>query len=139
MGIFSAQSVVSEEVELQDKNAYLESCIYDEVSMLPQERREEFLRSDACKSLEEAGILKNKTIVRLSKTDDLERRISMAAIQLSKESNDQLFEKLTKNRIKERELLDRINQKYANKATKVAKMGQKEYLKNKLPIAFMRK
>lgn len=139
MGIFNTQAIISEEVELQDKNAYLEACIFDEVSMLPQERREEFLRSDACKTLEEAGILKNKTIVRLSKTDDLERRISMAAIQLSKENNDPLFEKLTKNRIKERELLDKINQKYANKATKVAKMGQKEYLKNRLPVAFMRK
>lgn len=138
MGIFSPNQVVMEN-ELSNVNELLESFIYDEISRNSDEKRKEFVNSEHAQAMVEAGIIGRKTLVRLSKMDDLERRIGMAAIQLSKESNDSLYDQLIKVRIKERELLEKINNKYANKATRVAKMGQKEYLKNKMPVAFIRK
>lgn len=138
MGIFSPNQVVMEN-ELSNVNELLESYIYDELSRNSDEKRQEFVNSDQAQAMIEAGIIGRKTLVKLSKVDDLERRIGMAAIQLSKESNDALYDQLMKVRIKERELLEKINNKYANKATRVAKIGQKEYLKNKMPVAFIRK
>ena len=138
MGIFSPNQVVMEN-ELSNVNELLESFIYDEISRNSDEKRKEFVNSEQAQAMVEAGIIGRKTLVRLSKMDDLERRIGMAAIQLSKESNDSLYDQLIKVRIKERELLEKINNKYANKATRVAKIGQKDYLKNKMPVAFIRK
>lgn len=138
MGIFSPNSVVMEN-ELKDTNELLEAYIYDELSRLSDEKREEFVQSEYAQSMLESGLISRKTLVRLSKNDDLERRIGMAAIQLSKEHDDVLYDQLVKVRIKERELLEKINNKYANKATRVAKIGQKDYLKNKMPVAFIRK
>lgn len=138
MGIFSASTMVMEN-ELKQPEELLESYIYDEISRLSDEKRAEFVNSQEAQGMLEAGLISRKTLVRLSKNDDLERRIGMAAIQLSKESDDVLYDQLVKVRIKERELLDKINTKYANKATRVAKIGQKDYLKNKMPVAFIRK
>lgn len=138
MGIFSPNQVVMEN-ELSNPNELLESFIYDEISRNSDEKRQEFVNSEAAQAMLEAGLISRKTLVRLSKNDDLERRIGMAAIQLSKENNDSLYDQLIKVRIKERELLEKINNKYANKASRVAKIGQKEYLKNKMPVAFIRK
>lgn len=140
MGIFSPQneSFIMEQ-ELKNPNELLESMIYDEVSRLPDERRKEFVNSEEAQAMMESGLISRKTLVRLSKKDDLERRIGMAAIQMAKENNDMLYDQLIRNRIKERELLDKINTKYASKASRVAMIGQKEFLKQKLPITFFRK
>lgn len=139
MGIFGNGSTLVMENELKNQEELLEAYIYDEISRLSDEKREEFVNSQEAQGMLEAGLISRKTLVRLSKNDDLERRIGMAAIQLSKESDDALYDQLIKVRIKERELLDKINAKYANKATRVAKIGQKDYLKNKMPVAFIRK
>lgn len=138
MGIFGTSTIVMEN-ELKQPEELLESYIYDEISRLSDEKRQEFVNSQEAQGMLEAGLISRKTLVRLSKNDDLERRIGMAAIQLSKESDDALYDQLVKVRIKERELLDKINAKYANRATRVAKIGQKDYLKNKMPVAFIRK
>lgn len=122
-----------------NKSELLESYIYDEISKLSQETIQEFVYSQQAQAMVEAGIIGKKTLVKLSKVDDLERRIGMAALQLAKDKSDPLFDKLVKVRVKEKELLDQINNKYINKATQVAKIGQKDYLKNKIPVGFMRK
>jgi len=138
MGIFSTENV-SMDNELLNPDELLESYIYDELSRLPDERRKEVLESEEMEALEEARIISRKTLVRLSREDDYARRVKMAALQLAKNNNDVLFDKLAKNRIKERELLDKIVTKYGTKASRVAKIGQKAYLKKKLPLAFFRK
>ena len=138
MSIFGNASS-SLEGELLNPNELLESYIYDEVSRLPDDRRQEFIASEEAAAMVEAGVIGRRTLVRLSKADDLSRRLKMASLQLAKDNDDVLFTKLAKNRIKERELLDKITAKYSMKATKVAKIGQKSYLKKKLPITFFRK
>lgn len=142
MGLFSGNGSTGEfvlEQEFTDPNALGEALIYDEVSRLPDDRRKEFCESEAAQAMMEKGLISRKTLVRLSKQDDLERRIGMAAIQCAKDSNDFLYDQLIKNRIKEKELLAKIKTKYATKAGKAATVGQKTYLKGKLPTTFMRK
>lgn len=139
MSIFSPNSNHGLDSELKNPEALLESYIYDEISKLPDERQHEFARSEQAQAMMESGIISKKTLVRLSKADDLERRIGMAALQLAKDSDDMLFDQLMKVRMKEKELLDKINKKYAKKAIKAAKIGQKDYLKGKIPVGFMRK
>lgn len=138
MGIFTPNGSMTIDHEF-NKDELLESFIYDEISRLSDEKRQEFVNSEAAQVMVEAGLIGKKTLVKLSKNDDLERRMGMAALQLAKDSNDILFDQLTKVRLKERELLDKINKKYEMKAAKAAKIGQKEYLKGKIPVGFMRK
>lgn len=137
MGVFSPNTMITEQ-ELTNPSELLESYIYDELSRLSDNKREEFVKSEQAKVMVEAGLISRKTLVRLSKEDDLSRRLKMASLQLAKDSDDVLYDQLTKVRVKERELLDKITNKYTNKATRVAKIGQKDYLKNKMPVAFMR-
>jgi hypothetical protein len=116
----------------------LEAYILNELSQLPDEIKESFATSEEAKTLLERGIISKKTIVRLNKTDDLSRRIKLAAFQAAKEHNDSLWDQLVKNRIKEKDLIEKIVQKYHTKATQSAKLGQRDYLKSNLGKNFMR-
>ena len=60
----------------------------------------------------------------------------MACLVLAKRNKDPLWTKLSLNRVKEKQLLGKIKQKYSSKGTKLAKTGQKEYLKQKMPAGF---
>lgn len=117
---------------------FLEACIADEVSHLSDEKIQEFCQSEEAQALVEAGVMRKKTLVRLSKKDDMSRRRTMAAFTIAREKNDPLWSKLVKNRVMERKLIGEIVKKYGSKAEKVAKVGQKEYLKQKMPLSFMR-
>lgn len=139
MGIFSSQNTLTtESSDLKNPNELLGAYIIDEISRLDDDLKEEFINSETCKSLQEARVLKKKTLVRLSKNDDLTRRKTMAAFQIAKDEKWREWDLLVKNRIKERELIAKIVQKAGNRADKAAKMGQKAYLSQKLPLAFLR-
>ena len=90
-------------------------------------------------ALVEAKVLGKRTFVRLSKMDDLDRRSTMAALQLAREANDPLWKKLTIVQAKRKELIAKIKQKYSSKSHRVAMVGQKEYIKTmrKVPRSFM--
>ena len=133
------------EENFKNPNEVLEMMIVDEVSQLPDEKIQEFCQPGGVgEVLVSEGKLKNKTLVRLSKKDDLSRRTKMMALQVAKEKNDPLWTKLAKNRIKERELIAAITNKYGTKATTLAKKAQNEYLhggadkKPVLPKSFMK-
>ena len=125
-----------------DENVVVEAFIVDEVSHLPESKIREFCESGGLgEQLVQEGKLKNKTLVRLSKKDDLSRRTKMGALLLAKEANDPLYKKLVINRAKKKELIEKIMQKYGHKGEKVAKQAQAEYLKGGkkaiLPKSFM--
>lgn len=138
MGIYTTQGNNTITETLQNPGELLESYIYDELCYLSDEKKQEFINSEEAKVMEEAGLISRRTLVRLSKQDDLSRRLRMAAFQLAKEKDDALWKKLVANRVKERELISAISAKYGSKATQVAKIGQRDYLKQKMPLAFMR-
>lgn len=141
MGMFST-GVITESIEtvFSDPNAIISQLIEMEVSQLPQEKIEEFCAPGGVgETLVAEGKLSKKTIVRLSKKDDLSKRKKMAALNLAKQNNDPLWDKLAMNRVKERELIAKIMAKYGNKAQKVAVQSQKDFLKGAhLPKSFMK-
>ena len=87
------------------------------------------MNSEEFKYLEEAGVVGRKDIFRMSKQADLDRRIMLAAMQMAREKGDNDFELLRKNRIKERQLLDRIYKKYNNMVKRDAKKAQQKLIK----------
>ena len=117
---------------------FLEQCIVDEVSHLTDEQIQEFCNSPEAEQMVQEGTMRKKTLVRLSKKDDMSRRRTMAAFSIAREKKDPLWAKLVKNRVQERKLIGEIVKKYGTKADRVAKVGQKEYLKHKMPLSFMR-
>lgn len=116
----TAQSVVE---------ATAASYLYAELAKLDDEARKEFVESAEAEALLEKAVLNKKTMVRLSRQDDMARRVKIAAYQLAKDKKDQLWTKLVLNRVKERQLIVKIVQKYHNAAVKLAKVGQREFIK----------
>lgn len=143
MGIYGKQILenYTNDAELVNVNELMEMFLVDELSRMPKEQLQEFCAPGGpADALVEANILRRKTIVRLSKADDEERRATLAAFKLAKDAKDPLWDKLVKNRVKEKELIQAIKNKYGNKAERAAKLGQKEFLKHKfkLPSSFMK-
>lgn len=125
--------------ELHDWDAFQEGCIYLEAMNLSADERRELVESPEFLALEAKGLIGKRTIVKLKASDDLERRETMAAFQLAKEANDPLWDKLSLNRVKERELIGKIQTKYRPRAARVAKVGQKEYIKRIKSGQFVKK
>jgi hypothetical protein len=140
MGLFNNTKTEENimEMELQNPNELAEAMILDELSFLTDDQKEEFAVSEVCTELIEEGLLKRQSVVRLTRNDDLSRRMKLAAFQLAKERQDPLWSMLVKNRVKERALIGKIMQKYRGQAGKAAKVSQKTYIKGKLPLSMLR-
>lgn len=115
--------------DLQDYDTYQEGCIFIECMNLSADERKALVESPEFLALEAKGLIGRKTIVKLKVDDDLTRRETMAAFQLAKEANDPLWDKLALNRVRERELIGKLRTKYRNKAAKISKQGQRDYIK----------
>ena len=144
MGVYSSNGVnkfesIEEAAEGMDLAPLEEAYIYDELSHLTDENKKAFLQSEECKAMEEKALIGRKTLVRLDKNDDLTRRTKMAAFEMAKQKGDVLWDKLALNRVKERDLISKIMKKYGSKAQRIARVGQREHLKKKMPTTFMRK
>lgn len=133
-------SIINE--EFKDASQLEECFIADEVSRLPEDKIKEFCEAGGVgEQLVQEGKLRKKTLVRLSKQDDLTRRTKMGALLLAKERKDPLYDKLVKNRMMKRDLVNKIMKKYGSKGQRIAKQAQSEYLhgnKSVLPKNFMK-
>lgn len=107
-----------------------EAYIYDELSHLPDNVLEEFLDSDECQAMLEAGMVSRRTLVRLSKNDDLSRRTTMAALEMARKANDSDYRIAVKYRKLYKNAIAKIMRKYKGKAEKQAKTSQKAFIKN---------
>lgn len=135
---FETQESINLDTVLKDPQALQESFIYDELSQLSSDKIQEFVNSNEAQVMVEKGLIGRKTLVRLSKKDDVKRRTGMANIQLAKDRNDILYKQLIKTRERERDLLRKIDAKYENIGERIAKTAQATFLKNKIPKAYMR-
>lgn len=132
MGFFDTRGIVNTEPiseMVKDFDAYQEGCIYLEMMDLSVEDRAALMETPEFLALEAKGLIGKRTIVKLKKEDDLERRETMAAFELARDMADPLWDKLAANRVKERELISKIKAKYKNKATIIAMNTQKDYIK----------
>ena len=126
--------------DLNSSRRLQEAFLIDDLSRLPSDQLREFCESDEAKALVEANVLRKPTLVRLSKKDDETRRIKIAAYEICKEENPNLWKKLADNRVKEKKLINQIMTLYRSRAIKKARAEQKEYIKTakkvKFPISF---
>lgn len=137
MSFFQEDETTVLETGVTDQTSLMEHIFVQAVASMNEEHRNEYLQSDEVKALEEAGVIGKKTIVRLTKMDDLTRRIKIAAFQKAKEDGDANWVALRKNRIKERELIGKIMAKYGTRVKRDAVVAQKSLLKI-TPNAFTR-
>ena len=130
MGMFTSGTMEGSIDQIfQDPKAYIAECNALEVSQLPLAKIKEFCAPGGVgEQMVAEGTFKKKTLVRLNKQDDLTRRTKTAALQLARENNDPLWDKLAANRVKERELINKIMAKYGNKGQKAAIQSKKDFL-----------
>lgn len=99
---------------LQNPSALVELFIADEYYHMDDEAGKAMLESDEMKALEEAGVVKKRTLVRLSKQDDYTRRVTLAAVQKAKEANSPDWKKLRKAQAMRKTALANIVKRYGN-------------------------
>lgn len=112
-----------------DDQFMIESAIVQQVEMMNDRERSEYLNSEEFQNLVEAGVVGRRAIVRMSRAADLDRRIHLLSLQMAKENGDADWEALRRNRIAERKLLDKIYKKYNNRVQQQATMSQKRLIK----------
>lgn len=117
---------IAQEVEDNMQTAAMESLTYFEGR---EEAVKSFTESAEVQALVEARKMSKKTFVRLGKADDLTRREHMACLIIAREKGDPLFKQLQINRQKERKLRNAIFKRYINQARRVAKLSQKQHVK----------
>lgn len=130
MGIYS-ENVHDEDFGL-DMDALVEAFLIDDLTHnYGEDTIKEFCAAGGVgEALLEAKVLSSKrTMVRLSKETDLERRKVIAAIQMARAKNDPLYNKLVKYQLLRKQTRQKIVSKYGNKATRAAIQGQKAYIK----------
>lgn len=110
---------------ISDKRSLMEALIIDCLTRMDDEQRGRILNSTEFDQLSEAAGVGKRNIVRLNKMSDFERRVHLAALQKAKEVGDADWEALRKNRIKERQLQERIFKKYSNRVTRDVKVAQR--------------
>lgn len=114
---------------IEDANSLIEAFIYDTITSQGEEYTKQFLESAECKALQEAGVLGKKTIVRMTKVDDLSRRIKLAALQKAKEDRDPNYLMLKKVIAKKKDLSSKIMSKYASRVKNDAIKSQRALMK----------
>lgn len=114
---------------IQDANALIEAFIYDTITSMGEEYTRQFLESEECKALEEAGVLGKKTIVRMTKVDDLSRRIKLAVLQKAKEDRDPNYLMLKKVIAKKKDLSAKLMAKYKSRVKNDAVKSQRALMK----------
>lgn len=124
-----------------DMDKLVESYLVDDLTYNygPETIKEFCAPGGVGEALVEAKVLGKRTLVRLSKKDDLDRRQTIAAFQMARENNDPLWNKLVKVQAQRKDIIAKIKQKYAMKSQRAAVAGQKEYIKTmrKVPKSFM--
>lgn len=112
-----------------DQDALLENMLIDQMNRMTDEEFSAYTESADFQNLVEAGVLGRRSVVKMTRKDDLNRRIHLASIQMAREQGDADWEALRKNRVNERRLLKKIYTKYANRVRRDAMQSQKRLIK----------
>ena len=131
MGIYS-ENGYNDEFGI-DMDALVEAFLVDDLTHHYSENtvREFCAPNGVGESLLEAKVLSNKrTMVRLSKATDLNRRKTIAAIMMARAKKDPLYNKLVKYQLLRKQTRAKIVEKYGNRAARAAMVAQKQYMKN---------
>jgi hypothetical protein len=133
MSVFGSGSVNNQpDLVLEDvEEKVLQSIVMAEITAgLNEEEMGAFLESEEYAVLAEANRFKKNTLIRLNKSDDLERRTSMAALALAKESNSTAYKQYEKYMKLAKKAKKQILLKYDSKGERIAKKAQQVFIKN---------
>ena len=119
----------TQEAGIQDATALFESFFVDYVNHMDDEERKQYLESDEVNALVEAKAIGRRTIVRLSKQDDYNRRITLAAMQKAKEQNSSDWKRLKKAHMLKKLAIANIVKRYGNNVKRDVVKAQKAILK----------
>ena len=131
MGIYAPgeDNLLDESFGPDDKEALslvITSAIME--SMQPEEFNA-FCESAECEVLVEKGLIHRKTLIRLSKQDDLDRRRTMAAMQLAKNAKAPSWKKYKKFIKLAKAEKRKMVELFGSRGERVAKKAQVEYLR----------
>ena len=126
--LYGSSQIASIE-EAAKSNSIMELYLVDDILRGTSQQIHDFCESAEAQILMEKQVLNKPTLHRLSKSDDLRRRIKLTAYQLAKEAKDPLWDKLVKFQRLKKEYAGKILTKYGKKAERIAKLAQKEYIK----------
>ena len=121
--------VESQGAGIVDQDALLENMLIDQMNRMTDEEFQAYTESADFQNLVEAGVLGRRSVVKMTRKDDLNRRIHLASIQMAREQGDADWGALRKNRVNERRLLKKIYTKYSNRVRRDAMQSQKRLIK----------
>lgn len=122
-------SHISSIEEIANSTELLEKFLVDDILKGSSDDIHQFCESEEAQILVEKQVLNKPTLHRMSKADDFKRRITIASYQLAKDANDPLWKKLCKFHTLKKEMKKKILAKYSKKATRIARIAQKKYIK----------
>lgn len=114
---------------VSDMRALLETFIIDEANHMSEDERKDYLESAPIQAMVEAKTLQKSTIVRLSRADDMKRRIALAAMQKAKEQNSADWKRLKKAHLMKKQAIANIVKRYGNNVRRDVVKAQKAILK----------
>jgi hypothetical protein len=129
MSLYGQQNAVLDETYGVNMEELVENFYYDDIHRMSSDQIHEFCEGEQAKALLERSVLKKPTLMRLSKEDDEKRRIKLACYQLAKDAKDPNWDKMLKYRALWKKYRALVFKKYGNKAARLAKVSQKEYIK----------
>lgn len=129
MSLYGTQALSGMD-DFATSNTVLESFYVDNLLRLEDTELKKFCESEEARILQEKQVLKKPTMMRLSKADDEKRRTKLMAYQLCKEADDPLWAKLKKYQTLRKQTINAIMKKYGNKAARMSKIAQKNYIKS---------
>ena len=115
--------------QIANSDSFLEALIVDDLIRMNSDDLHAFLESEQCQILVEKQVLKKPTMMRLSQADDAARRTKLAVYEMAKAANDPEWAKFKKYTALRKQSIAKMMKKYGSKAQKVAKLGQKNYIK----------
>jgi len=128
MSLYGANPIDSMD-KIASSNEILEAFFMDDILRMSSDDIKSFLESEEAQILEAKNVISKKNMMRLNKKADETRRTKLIAYQMAKAADDPNWKKLVKYQKLRKECIQKIMDKYGNKAAKIAVKAQKEYIK----------
>ena len=132
--VFGGPQVVMEGT-LKNPNQYRNAVLFESLSMLPEDKRKEFINSQEAKFMMENDMISPETLDRLMSDDD-NRMLKTTICHMAKENGDPLWDDLVQARIQERRVMNDLIAKYGEEAKPVMETNVKKFIETCIPEYF---
>lgn len=125
------------EAALRKPNQYREAVIYENLGGLPDDKLDEFIKSDEAKMMVDREIISDDTLDRLKeKRHHKHSKLDLTVCHMAKEADDPLWNDLVKCRIQERRIMNELLEKYGKEASRIADKADKDFVQKFVPEYF---